>query len=83
MERTDAVVGLYAQAREAAAAFGYELGETQVGGASDGNFIGALGVPLLDGVGIAGDGAHTLNEYIYIDDIPKRSALLVAMMVEK
>jgi glutamate carboxypeptidase len=83
MERTESIAALYDKARSLAASFSYEIGETQVGGASDGNFIGALGVPLLDGVGIAGDGAHTLNEYIYIDDIPKRSALLVAMMVEK
>ena len=82
MERTDAVVGLYAQAREAAAAFGYELGETQVGGASDGNFVGALGVPVLDGLGIAGNGAHTLDEYIYIDDIVPRAALVTTLLLK-
>ncbi|MGI8811615.1 MAG: M20 family metallopeptidase [Pyrinomonadaceae bacterium] len=80
LERTDAVVALYERARAIATSFYYELGETQVGGASDGNFVGALGVPLLDGVGIAGDGAHTLNEYIYIDDIPKRAALMTMML---
>jgi glutamate carboxypeptidase len=80
LERTDAVVALYEKARALAATFGYELGETQVGGASDGNFVGALGVPLLDGVGVAGDGAHTLNEYIYIDDIPRRAALMAMML---
>ena len=83
LERTDAVVALYEKARTLASSFAYELGETQVGGASDGNFVGALGVPLLDGVGIAGDGAHTLNEYIYIDDIPKRAALVTALLIEK
>jgi len=80
MERTDAVIALYEKARALAASFGYELGETQVGGASDGNFVGALGVPVLDGLGISGDGAHTLNEYIYIDDIPKRAALMTMML---
>src|SRR6185369_15134637 len=49
MERTADVVTLYERARDLAAAFDYELGETQVGGASDGNFVGALGVPVLDG----------------------------------
>jgi glutamate carboxypeptidase len=83
LERTDAVIALYEKARTLAATFDYELGETQVGGASDGNFVGARGVPLLDGVGIAGDGAHTLNEYIYIDDIPKRAALMAMMLIEK
>ena len=33
------------------------------GGGSDGNFTAALGVPTLDGLGIDGDGAHTLQEY--------------------
>jgi glutamate carboxypeptidase len=57
------------------------LGETQVGGASDGNFVGALKVPVLDGLGIAGDGAHTLEEFIFVDDIPKRAALLAAILL--
>jgi glutamate carboxypeptidase len=80
LERTDAVVALYEKARTLAATFGYELGETQVGGASDGNFVGALGVPLLDGVGVAGDGAHTLNEYIFIDASPRRAALMAMLL---
>ena len=83
LERTDAVTALYEKARTLAASFDYDLGETQVGGASDGNFVGALGVPLLDGVGIAGDGAHTLNEYIYIDDIPKRAALITQLLMSR
>jgi glutamate carboxypeptidase len=80
MERTAGVVALFEKARETAASFEYELGETQVGGASDGNFVGALGVPVLDGLGITGDGAHTLNEHILVNDIAKR-ATLVTMMI--
>ncbi|MFN6962228.1 MAG: M20 family metallopeptidase [Pyrinomonadaceae bacterium] len=80
MERTDAVAALYEMARDLAASFNYELGETQVGGASDGNFVAAMGVPVLDGLGVAGDGAHTLDEYILIDDIPKRATLLALLM---
>jgi glutamate carboxypeptidase len=81
MERTEAVVNLYEKARQAALQFDFELGETQVGGASDGNFVGALGVPVLDGLGIAGNGAHTLEEFIFVDDIPKRAALLAAILL--
>lgn len=80
MARTDAVVALFEKARETAASFGYELGETQVGGASDGNFVAALGIPVLDGLGIAGDGAHTLHEHVLVSDIAKRAAL-VALLV--
>jgi glutamate carboxypeptidase len=80
MERTDAVASLYEKARELAASFDYELGETQVGGASDGNFVGAMGIPVLDGLGISGDGAHTLDEHIHISDIPKRATLLTMLL---
>lgn len=80
MERTEAIVQLFEKARAAAASFDYEIGETQVGGASDGNFIGAIGVPVLDGLGIAGDGAHTLNEHILISDIAKRATLVTLLL---
>jgi len=80
MERSEGVVKLFKKARELAETFDYELEETQVGGASDGNFVGALGVPLLDGLGIAGDGAHTLEEYVLIDDIPNRATLLTLLL---
>jgi glutamate carboxypeptidase len=81
LERTDAVARLFEKARDLAAQFGYELGETQVGGASDGNFVGALGVPVLDGLGVAGDGAHRLDEHILVDDVAKRAALVTSMLM--
>ena len=81
MERTTAVVELYEKARDLAASFGYELGETQVGGASDGNFVGAMGVPVLDGLGIAGNGAHTLNEHILVSDVAERATLVTLLLL--
>ncbi len=80
LERSENVVILYEKARRTAESFDYELGETQVGGASDGNFVAALGVPVLDGLGVEGDGAHTLEEYILIEDIPKRATLLTSIL---
>ncbi|HUF05656.1 MAG TPA: M20 family metallopeptidase [Aridibacter sp.] len=80
MERTDAVVRLFKKAKELGASFGYEIGETQVGGASDGNFVGALGVPVLDGLGIEGDGAHRLDEHVVVSDIPNRASLLTLLL---
>ncbi len=82
LERTPEVAALYEKARSVAAAFGYELGETQVGGASDGNFVAALGVPVLDGLGVTGDGAHTLYEHILVSDIANRAALLTGLLME-
>lgn len=80
LERTAAVEALYEKARSMAASFGYDLGESQVGGGSDGNFVGALGIPVLDGLGPAGDGAHTLDEYVMVDDLAKRATLLTLLL---
>lgn len=82
MERTESVIALFEKAKELAKTFDYDLEETQVGGASDGNFVGALGIPLLDGLGIKGDGAHTLEEYVFVEDIPKRATLLTLLLTE-
>ena len=81
LERTEAVARLFENARSIAAEFGYELGETQVGGASDGNFVAALGVPVLDGLGVAGDGAHRLDEHILVNDLAKRAALVTSLLM--
>lgn len=80
LERSDRVIALYEHARALAATFGYELGEAQVGGASDGNFAAAVGGAVLDGLGVDGDGAHARHEHIIIDDIPRRGALLAALI---
>ena len=82
LERTEAVVGLYEKAHDLAASFDYEVGETQVGGASDGNFVAAVGVPVLDGLGIAGAGAHTLHEHILVSDIARRTTLVALILAD-
>jgi glutamate carboxypeptidase len=80
MERTEAVIKLYEHAQNIADSMSYDFGEIQVGGASDGNFVGALGIPLLDGLGIAGDNAHRLDEFIYVSDIAKRATLIAKLL---
>jgi glutamate carboxypeptidase len=80
LERSREVIELYEHARKIAAAFGYELGEAQVGGASDGNFAAAVGASVLDGLGLDGDGAHAVHEHILIDDIPRRGSLLTSLI---
>jgi glutamate carboxypeptidase len=81
LERTAAVVELFEKARSVAAHVGFELGEAQVGGASDGNFIAAMGIPVLDGLGISGDGAHAVHEHIEADDIARRGALISGLLL--
>jgi glutamate carboxypeptidase len=80
LERSAKVLDLYKRAKSIAARLDFELGETQVGGASDGNFAAATGAAVLDGLGINGDGAHAVHEHILIDDIPRRGALLAALI---
>jgi glutamate carboxypeptidase len=80
LERTEKVVALFEAARSVAAKFDFDLGEAAVGGASDGNFISALNVAVLDGLGIDGDGAHAVHEHIIIDDIARRTALLAGLL---
>ena len=81
VERTLDVAKLYTHARGLAASIGFELGEESVGGASDGNFVAAFNVPVLDGLGPDGDGAHSANEYILISDLARRAALLAGLIV--
>lgn len=81
MERTPAVIKLFEKARAIAADLDFELGEAQVGGASDGNFLAALGIPVLDGLGISGDGAHAVHEHIEADDIARRGALIGGLLL--
>lgn len=80
LERTRAVLALYRRARAVARELGFELGETVVGGGSDGNFTASLGVPTLDGLGAVGEGAHAPNESIWMDRIPERIALLAELL---
>ena len=81
LERTPAVIELFEKARATAAQVDFDLGEAQVGGASDGNFIAALGIPVLDGLGISGDGAHAVHEHIEADDLARRGALIGGLLI--
>lgn len=72
---------LFVRAREIGKTLELTLEEGITGGASDGNFTGALGVPTLDGLGIPGDGAHADHEHILVDAIAPRATLLTALLL--
>jgi glutamate carboxypeptidase len=80
MERTSSVAALYKKAAEIAEQIGWKLEEAAVGGGSDGNFIAALGIPTLDGLGGVGEGAHATHESILISELPKRATLLAELI---
>jgi glutamate carboxypeptidase len=80
MERTPAIAALYKQACGIAKELGWKLEEASVGGGSDGNFTAGLGIPTLDGLGGVGEGAHATHESVLISELPRRAALLAALM---
>jgi glutamate carboxypeptidase len=80
MVRTEAIASLYEQARRVAGDIGFELGEGATGGGSDGSYCAALGVAVLDGLGVEGDGAHAESEMVRLDRIPTRAAFLAGIL---
>jgi glutamate carboxypeptidase len=80
MVRTRGTVRLYAEARALAAELGFVLDEAATGGASDGNFTSALGIPTLDGMGAVGEGAHARHESILLEHVAPRTALLAGLL---
>lgn len=80
MPRSDSTAALFTEASEAADELGFSLTEISVGGASDGNFAAALGIPVLDGLGAVGDGAHARTEWVSIDGMVERTALAAALL---
>jgi glutamate carboxypeptidase len=82
LERSEGSAILFARAREHGRALGLELREVSAAGGSDGNLVGALGVPVLDGLGAQGGGAHAPDEHVLVDSLPVRAELLAALLRE-
>jgi glutamate carboxypeptidase len=80
LERSEGAAKLFERARDYGRELGLELEEESSGGGSDGNLIGALGVPVLDGLGAEGAGAHSLDEHVELDSIPVRAELLSRLL---
>ncbi|WP_410660345.1 M20 family metallopeptidase [Amycolatopsis sp. lyj-112] len=73
--------GLFRLAQDLAADLGLgELTAASVGGASDGNFTAGMGIPTLDGLGAVGGGAHADHEHVVVAELPRRTALLTALV---
>jgi glutamate carboxypeptidase len=78
-----ASAALFARAAELAVALGLPpLTCAAVGGGSDGNLTAGVGTPTLDGLGAVGGGAHADDEHVLIAELPRRAALLAALIAE-
>lgn len=78
LERTAASAALRDEYAACARAVGLGDGEAALlGGGSDANTVGAMGIPAIDGLGPRGAGFHTTNEYAELATFgPKAEALL-------
>ena len=77
--KTPAIQALFDHARGLANELGFDIEDVATGGGSDGSFV-AEKVPTLDGLGVGGDGAHTLDEYMEISSLHPRLGLLRRLM---
>lgn len=68
--------------KEISLGLGKKLEDTAVGGASDGNLVAPLGVPVIDGFGAVGGGAHSRSEWVDVQEIPFRALLLAKTLIE-
>lgn len=80
MPRDALMARTFERAVQIAAQLGLKLGEGSTGGGSDANFVAPLGVPVLDGLGALGFGAHSERELVVVDSLPERAALLAALL---
>lgn len=75
MIKTKASAELFEKVKLQAQSINLNVGEVSVSGGSDGNICSKY-CPVIDGLGAVGDGAHSESEYIVVDTLPERSALL-------
>lgn len=78
-KKTPAIQALFDHAKGLANELGFDIEDTATGGGSDGSFV-ADKVPTLDGLGVGGDGAHTLNEYLLVSSLQPRLGLMRRLM---
>ncbi len=81
-EESPAGRDLFERARRLGAPLGLNLWASGSGGGSDGNFTAALGIPTLDGMGIEGNDAHATTEWVDLTSLPRKAALLAALLLE-
>jgi glutamate carboxypeptidase len=81
MARTPASIRLAEQAQGIAQLLGFSVNHVLTGGASDASFTSEAGVPTLDGLGPIGGRDHSPYEYLMLDSVAPRAALLAGLIV--
>jgi len=82
MEKTAASAYLVELACGVGEQLGLNFRDVQTGGTSDGNYTSEAGIPTLDGLGPIGGRDHSPDEYVDMDSIVSRTALLAGLIAE-
>lgn len=69
-------------AQKLAAELGFPLNAVPTGGISDANYVSGNGYPVLDGLGPVGGLDHSPDEYVDLDSIAPRIALLAGLIAQ-
>jgi glutamate carboxypeptidase len=77
----DRMKATFEKAQSIAARMGMNLTAGGTGGASDGNFVAPLGIPVLDGMGAVGEGYHSEREYIFANSMEQKARLISSLLL--
>ena len=82
MEKTEHTALLAEHAKAVGRRLGIEFDDQLTGGASDANTTSGMGVPTLDGLGPVGGNDHSPSEYLEVDTIVPRTAMVAGLLLE-
>jgi glutamate carboxypeptidase len=81
MEKLPRSARLVDHAKAVAEGLGFTVADSATGGASDANSTAGMGVPSLDGLGPIGGNDHSPTEYMDVDSIVPRTAMLAGLLL--
>ncbi len=81
MEKLTRSARLVDHAKAVAEGLGFEIADSATGGASDANTTAGMGVASLDGLGPIGGNDHSPAEYLDVESIVPRTALLAGLLL--
>jgi len=81
MDRTPAIAALAELAIGAARDLGFTTCDAATGGVSYANLLAGFGLPVLDGLGPVGGHDHSPREYVDLDSIVPRTAMLALLLL--
>jgi glutamate carboxypeptidase len=80
MEKGEGAERLVGIAKGVASELGFDLRDAATGGASDANTTSAAGTPTIDGLGPIGGDDHAPGEWLDLESVPARIALLAGIV---